>query len=66
LKRRQEKLDKVMTDDPADLDERRGTAAPKVTENSRKRPHEFQAEHAALQLRRDELGKLLFAAPAET
>ncbi len=55
-----------MTNDPVDLDERRGMAAQKATEISRKRPHVFQTYQAALQLRQDEPEKLLLAAPAET
>ncbi|MDA1100939.1 MAG: hypothetical protein O2967_18370 [Proteobacteria bacterium] len=55
-----------MTDDPVELDERRGMAAQKATEIRRQRIHEFQADQAALRLRQEELEKLLLAAPAET
>ena len=55
-----------MTDDPVDLDERRGMAAQKATELRRQRLHEFQVEQAALRRRQEELEKLLLAAPAET
>ena len=55
-----------MTDDPVDLDERRGMAAQKATELRRQRLHEFQADQAALRRRQEELEKLLLAAPAET
>jgi hypothetical protein len=55
-----------MTDDPVELDERRGMAAQKATEIRRQRLHEFQADQAALRRRQEELEKLLLAAPAET
>ena len=55
-----------MTDDPVDLDERRGMAAQKATDIRRQRLHEFQADQAALRRRQEELEKLLLAAPAET
>ena len=55
-----------MTSDTIDLDERRGMAAQKATEIRRERLHEFQADREALQLRQEELEKLLLAAPAET
>lgn len=55
-----------MTDDPVDLDERRGMAAQKATEIRRQRLDEFQADQAALRRRQEELEKLLLAAPAET
>lgn len=56
----------ALTDDPVDLDERRGMAAQKATELRRERLHEFQADQAALRRRQEELEKLLLAAPAET
>ncbi len=55
-----------MTDDPVDLDERRGMAAQKATEIRRQSLHEFQADQVALRRRQEELEKLLLAAPAET
>jgi len=55
-----------MTDDPVDLDERRGMAAQQATEMRRQRLHEFQADQAALRRRQEELERLLLAAPAET
>lgn len=55
-----------MTDDPVELDERRGMAAQKATEIRRQRLDEFQADQAALRRRQEELEKLLLAAPAET
>jgi hypothetical protein len=55
-----------MTDDPVDLDERRGMAAQQATKMRRQRLHEFQADQAALQRRQEELERLLLAAPAET
>jgi hypothetical protein len=55
-----------MTDDPVELDERRGLAAQKATEIRRQRLHEFEADQAALQRRQEALEKLLLAAPAET
>ena len=55
-----------MTDEPVDLDEHRGMAAQKATDMRRQRLHEFQADQVALQRRREELEKLLLAAPAET
>ena len=55
-----------MKDDPIDLDDHRGMAAQKATENRRKQLQEFQDEQAALQRRQEELEKLLMAAPAET
>jgi len=56
----------TMTDDPVDLDERRGMAAQQATEMRRQRLHEFQADQAALRRRQEELERLLLAAPAET
>jgi len=55
-----------LTDEPVDLDEHRGMAAQKATEIRRERLHQFQADHMALRRRREELEKLLLAAPAET
>jgi hypothetical protein len=55
-----------MTDDPVELDERRGLAAQKATEIRRQRLHEFEADQAALRRRQEELETLLMAAPAET
>lgn len=55
-----------MTDNPVDLDERRGMAAQKATELRRQRLHDFHADQAALRRRQEELEKLLLAAPAET
>jgi len=55
-----------VTDNPVDLDERRGMAAQKATEVRRQRLDEFQADQAALRRRQEELEKLLLAAPAET
>ena len=54
-----------MTDDPVDLDARRGMAAQKSTE-IRRRLHEVQADQAALRHRQDEFEALLLAAPAKT
>ena len=55
-----------MTDEPVDLDERRGMAAQKATEIRRERFHQFQADQAMLRERQEELEKHLLAAPAET
>jgi hypothetical protein len=55
-----------MTDDPVDLDERRGMAAQKATEIRRQQLQDFQANQAALGRQQEELEKLLLAAPAET
>lgn len=55
-----------MTDDPVDLDDRRGMAAQKETESRRQRLQEFQADQEALRRRQEELEKFLLAAPAET
>ena len=55
-----------MTDDPVDLDERRGMAAQRATETRRRRHDQVQANQAALRRRREELEKFLGAAPAET
>ncbi len=56
----------IMTDDPIDLDVRRGMAAQQATEIRRQRLDEFQADQEALRRRQEELEKLLLAAPAET
>ena len=55
-----------MTDDPIDLDGRRGMAAQQATEMRRQHLHKFKIEQAALRRRQEELEKLLLAAPAET
>ena len=54
-----------MTDNPVELDERRGMMAQKATE-TRRRLQEVQADQAALQHRQAELENLLVAAPAAT
>lgn len=54
-----------MTDDPIELDAHRGMAAQEATE-IRRRLSEVEADHAALQLRQEELEKFLVAAPAQT
>ncbi|HSF25364.1 MAG TPA: hypothetical protein VLE20_14150 [Blastocatellia bacterium] len=59
-------MEKGMTDDPVDLDERRGMVAQKATEVRRQRLQDFQAGQAALRRQQEELEKLLLAAPAET
>ena len=55
-----------MTDDPVDLDKRRGGAAQKETEIRRQSVYQFQADQKTLRHRQEELEKLLLAAPAET
>jgi len=55
-----------MTNDPVELDERRGMAAQKATEIRRQTLAAFQADQEALRARQEELEKLLLAAPAET
>ena len=55
-----------MTDDPVDLDKRRGRAAQKETEIRRQSLQKFQADQAALRRSQEELEQLLLAAPAET
>ena len=55
-----------MTDDPVELDERRGMAAQQATELRRERLQEFKAYQIELQRRQEELERLLLAAPAET
>lgn len=52
-----------MVDQPTDLDEHRGMAAQVATE-LRRMHAEVQADQAALRQRRDELEKLLTAAPS--
>ncbi len=54
-----------MTDEPIDLDGHRGMYAQRATE-IRRRLHEVQVDHAALQERQAELEKFLIAAPATT
>lgn len=54
-----------MTNDPVDLDERRGMAAQKSTE-IRRCLQEVQADQAALRYRQDEFESFLLAAPATT
>lgn len=54
-----------MTDDPVDLDGRRGMAA-QVSTEIRRRLNEVQADQAALRHRQDELEGFLLAAPAKT
>jgi hypothetical protein len=55
-----------MTEDPVNLDGRRGMAALQETEIRRERLLDFQAYQAAMRLRQEELEKLLLAAPAES
>jgi len=55
-----------MTDDPVDLDERRGMAAQKATEIRRERLHQFQEDQLTLRRRQEELEQHLLAAPAES
>lgn len=55
-----------MSDDPVDLDERRGMAAQKATELRREKLQEFQLQQMALSRRQQELEAMLQAAPAET
>ena len=55
-----------MTDNPVDLDERRGMAAQKATEIRRERFQKFQEDQAILQRSQEELERHLLAAPAET
>ncbi len=55
-----------MTDDPVELDEHRGMAAQKATEDRRLRLREFQEQQLALQRRQEELERFLLAAPSET
>jgi hypothetical protein len=55
-----------VTDDPVDLDRRRGMAAQKATELRRQELRQFQVDQEALRRRQEELEKQLLAAPAET
>jgi len=54
-----------MSDEPIDLDGRRGMAAQKATD-IRRRLHEVQADQAAVRQRQEEFEKYLLAAPAAT
>ena len=54
-----------MSDDPVDLDERRGMAAQKATE-IRRRLHEVQTDQEALRQRQTEFETFLVSAPAMT
>ena len=54
-----------MTDDPVDLDGRRGMAA-RVSTEIRRRLNEVQLDQAALRHRQEEFETLLLAAPAKT
>ena len=54
-----------MTEEPVDLDERRGMAAQKSTE-IRRYLQEVQADQAALRQRQEEFETLLLAQPAKT
>lgn len=54
-----------MTDDPVDLDQRRGLASQKSTE-IRRRLQEVEEADAALRLRKDEFESFLITAPAAT
>lgn len=53
-----------MTDEPVDLDQRRGMAAQKATELRRQQLENFQAQQAALSRRQRELETLLQSEPA--
>ena len=55
-----------MIDNPVDLDKYRSMTAHMAIETRRRRLHEFQTDQAALRRRREELEKLLLAAPAQT
>lgn len=55
-----------MTDDPVDLDGRRGMAAQKATLDRRESILSFQADQAALQRRQAELEHLLLAKDTES
>ena len=55
-----------MTDEPVELDRRRGMAAQRATELRRQELQQFQADQEALRQRQAELEKQLLAAPAET
>lgn len=56
----------TMTDEPVELDERRGMAAQKATEIRRERLSTFQEDQATLRRHQEELEKHLLAAPAKT
>ena len=58
-------IEALMTDDPIDLDKRRGMAAQKETE-LRRLVNEVAADHVRLKTRQDELEKHLVAAPARS
>ena len=55
-----------MSDDPVELDTRRGIAARKATEMRREKLSGFRTQQAALGRRQRELEALLQAAPAES
>jgi hypothetical protein len=57
--------DEAMTDEPVDLDTRRGMAAQKSTE-IRRHLQEVQADQAALRQRQEEFETMLLAEPAKT
>jgi len=50
-----------MTDEPVDLDARRGITSLKETEMRRQRLYEFQADREALRARQEELERILVA-----
>lgn len=54
-----------MTDDPIDLDKRRGMAAQKATVDRRQQLADFQSCQEALRRHQEELEGMLLAAPAE-
>lgn len=58
--------DEQMTDEPVELDERRGMVAQMATELRRQRLLQFQNDQQALRERQEELERLLAAAPAES
>ncbi|MEX2615962.1 MAG: hypothetical protein WD767_07690 [Alphaproteobacteria bacterium] len=55
-----------MTDDPIDLDTRRGRNAQKATEDRRQHLRRFKDDQIALRRQQEELEQLLLAAPAES
>lgn len=55
-----------MTENPVDLDERRGMAAQIATEKRRERLYRFERSQADLLRQQEELEVLLLAAPAQT
>lgn len=55
-----------MTDDPVELDSRRGIAAQKATIDRRESLKAFHADLEALQMRQEELESFLLAQPAQT